>query len=76
MIIDDLVRGSIDMHCHHAPDAMIEERMDALETVKKAREMGMRAVVLKSTYFPTTPMADIIQVSAGSKGFRQRLPGQ
>ena len=61
MIIDDLVRGSIDMHCHHAPDAMIEGRMDALETVKKAREMGMRAVVLKSTYFPTAPMADIIQ---------------
>jgi hypothetical protein len=60
MIIDDLVRGSIDMHCHHAPDAMIEGRMDALETVKKAREMGMRAVVLKSTYFPTAPMADII----------------
>ena len=60
MIIDDLVRGSIDMHCHHAPDALIEGRMDALETVKKAREMGMRAVVLKSTYFPTAPMADII----------------
>ena len=60
MIIDDLVRGSIDMHCHHAPDALIEGRMDALETVKLARQMGMRAVVLKSTYFPTAPMADII----------------
>jgi hypothetical protein len=61
MIIDDLVRGSIDMHCHHAPDAMIEGRMDALETVKLARQMGMRAVVLKSTYFPTAPMAAIIE---------------
>ena len=60
MIIDELVRGSIDMHCHHAPDALIEGRMDALETVKWARQMGMRAVVLKSTYFPTAPMADII----------------
>ncbi|MGP8080457.1 MAG: DUF6282 family protein [Dehalococcoidales bacterium] len=60
MIIDDLVRGSIDMHCHHAPDALIEGRMDALETVKRARDMGMRAVVLKSTYFPTIAMADII----------------
>jgi len=60
MIIDDLVRGSIDMHCHHAPDAMIEGRMDALETIKRARDMGMRAVVLKSTYFPTIAMADII----------------
>ena len=35
--------------------------MDALETVKRARDMGMRAVVLKNTYFPTTPMADIIE---------------
>ena len=61
MIIDDLTRGSIDMHCHHAPDALIEGRMDALETVKLAAQMGMRAVVLKSTYFPTMPMADIIQ---------------
>jgi hypothetical protein len=48
------------MHCHHAPDALIEGRMDALETVKLARDMGMRAVVLKSTYFPTIAMADII----------------
>jgi hypothetical protein len=48
------------MHCHHAPDAMIEGRMDALETIKRARDMGMRAVVLKSTYFPTIAMADII----------------
>ena len=61
MIIDDLVHGSIDMHCHHAPDALIEGRMDALETVKLACQMGMRAVVLKNTYFPTTPMANIIE---------------
>ena len=61
MIIDDLVRGSIDMHCHHAPDALIEGRMDALETVKRARDMGMRAVVLKNTYFPTAPLANIIE---------------
>ena len=60
MIIDDLVRGSIDMHCHHAPDALIQGRMDALETVKLARQMGMRAVVLKNTFLPMAPMADII----------------
>ncbi len=61
MKIDDLLRGSIDMHCHHAPDAMIEGRMDALETVKWARQMGMRAVVLKNTYFPTWPLANILE---------------
>jgi hypothetical protein len=60
MIIDDLVRGSIDMHCHHSPAIIIPGRMDALETTKWARQMGMRALVLKSSYFPTTPLADII----------------
>ena len=42
MIIDDLVRGSIDMHCHHAPDAMIEGRMDALETITKSGDLITR----------------------------------
>ena len=60
MIIDDLVSGSIDMHCHHSPAIIIPGRMDALETTKWARQMGMRALVLKSSYFPTAPLADII----------------
>ena len=60
MIIDDLVRGSIDMHCHHAPAIIIPGRMDALETARQARQMGMRALVLKSSYFPTAPIADIV----------------
>ncbi len=60
MIIDDLVRGSIDMHCHHSPAIIIPGRMDALETARQARQMGMRALVLKSSYFPTAPIADIV----------------
>ena len=60
MIIDDLVRGSIDMHCHHSPAIIIPGRMDAWETTKQARLMGMRAIVLKSSYFPTVPIADIV----------------
>ena len=60
MIIDDLVRGSIDMHCHHAPNDLFECRLDALETAKYARQMGMRGLVLKSTYFPTAPLATMV----------------
>jgi len=36
-------------------------RMDALETVKLAHQMGMRAIVLKNSYFPTAPLAAIIE---------------
>ena len=60
MIIDDLVRGSIDMHCHHTPNAVFECRLDALETAKYARQMGMRGLVLKNTFFPTTPLATLV----------------
>jgi hypothetical protein len=35
--------------------------MDALETAKWARQMGMRAIVLKSPDFPTTPLAAIVE---------------
>jgi len=41
MVIDYLVRGSIDMHVHHAPCILIPGRMDALETAKWARQMGL-----------------------------------
>ncbi len=61
MIIDDLVRDSIDMHCHHSPSMYIPGRMDALETAKYARQMGMKAIVLKNTCCPTAPLAAIVE---------------
>ena len=60
MIIDDLVRGSIDMHVHHAPCTLIPGRMNALDTAKWARQMGMKAIVLKSSDYPTAPLAGIV----------------
>ena len=41
MIIDDLVKGSIDMHVHFIPNTMIAGRIDALDTAKAAAQMGM-----------------------------------
>ena len=76
MTIDDLVRGSIDMHCHHTPNAVFECRYDALETAKYARQLGMRGLVLKNTYFPTAPPGEHGQpIGAGGKSLWQCLPG-
>jgi hypothetical protein len=60
MKLDDLVKGSIDMHVHFMPNAMIEGRIDALDTAKAAAQMGMRAIVLKSTFFPSGPLAALV----------------
>ena len=45
------------MHIHHAPDPRMERRMDALQLALQAKKVGMRAIVLKSHDYPTTPVA-------------------
>ena len=58
--IDDILRGSIDMHVHHGPDALLQRRLDALETAKQAREFGMRGIILKSHDYPTAALAHLV----------------
>jgi hypothetical protein len=58
--IDNILKGSIDMHIHAGPDPRVERRLDALQLAQKAQESGMRAIVLKSHDYPTAPLAFII----------------
>lgn len=58
--LDEMVRGSIDMHVHFGPDPNLPRRFDAMETVLNAQEMGLRAIVLKSHDYATAPLAHII----------------
>ncbi|MFC1917377.1 DUF6282 family protein [Chloroflexota bacterium] len=58
---EDILKGSIDMHIHASPDVRVERRLDALQAALDAREVGIRAIVLKSHDYPTAAMANIIQ---------------
>ncbi|MFC2038219.1 DUF6282 family protein [Chloroflexota bacterium] len=64
--VESLVRGSIDMHVHHAPDAHIKRSVDALQVALQAEKAGMRAIVLKSHDYPTAPLASIVSRSVDS----------
>jgi len=65
-IIDRLVEGAIDFHVHASPDPVKSRRLDALELARQAKEARMRAVVIKSHHYSTSPLAYIInQVVAG-----------
>lgn len=57
----ELMKGAIDTHIHISPDPNRERRLDASEAAIQAREAGMRAVVLKSHAYMTTPLADTVQ---------------
>jgi len=58
--VEQMVRGSIDMHVHHAPDAHMKRSVDALQAALQAEEAGMRAIVLKSHDYPTAPLASMV----------------
>ena len=66
-VIDEMMRGAIDMHVHFgpdmppAPDIRVARRLDGLGIARQAREAGMRAIVMKSHHWPTGALARTIQ---------------
>jgi hypothetical protein len=58
--IQDLLRGSIDMHVHTGPDPVMERSVDILQAAQQAHGCGMKALVFKSHEYPTAPMAYLI----------------
>jgi hypothetical protein len=58
--VDILMKGSIDMHIHFGPDSLQERRQDALRLAYSARDLGMKAVVLKHREYNTVPLAQLV----------------
>ncbi len=58
--LDNLISGAIDMHVHFGPESMMERRQNALQLARSARELGLRALVLKSREYNTVPVALLV----------------
>jgi hypothetical protein len=52
--------GAIDMHLHFAPDT-IPRKVDALELARRAKNAGMRAILLKCHASPTAALATLVE---------------
>jgi hypothetical protein len=59
------LRGVVDLHCHAGPDAMARS-IDGVALARLAKERGLRGIVLKNHFEPTTAMAYLA---------RQQAPG-
>ena len=55
-LVDEILKGSYDLHVHAAPDANQERRLDAIETARVAYEAEMGGFVLKSHEYVTSPL--------------------
>lgn len=60
-VIDDLWKGSIDMHIHPGPDPNAERPLDSIKIAAAAEKAGMAGIVLKSFFYPTVSDAFLIQ---------------
>jgi hypothetical protein len=58
--IDQLMTGSIDMHVHFGPESLVERRQNALQLAYTARELKMKAIVLKNREYNTVPTASLV----------------
>lgn len=61
MDILEPMKDAIDIHIHIGPDPNRRRRVNGYEAAIQAREAGMRAIVLKSHEYITTPLAYTIQ---------------
>lgn len=58
-IVDRLLTGAVDLHCHSGPSVM-RRYFDHYEAMQEAASVGIRALLLKDHYYPTTPATELL----------------
>ncbi len=59
-VIDDILRGAVDLHCHSGPSVM-PRSLNHLQAILEAQDAGMHAVLFKDHYYSVTPVAKYIE---------------
>ena len=59
--VEEILKGSFDLHVHAGPDPYHERPLDALEAARYAHEAEMAGFVLKSHQFPTATIAHALR---------------
>ncbi len=54
-----LLKGAVDLHVHSGPSLM-PRAVDHFDAARQANDAGMRALLLKDHYYPTMPIAHLV----------------
>ncbi|GAA2176033.1 hypothetical protein GCM10009846_28250 [Agrococcus versicolor] len=60
-VIDDLLHGAVDLHCHSGPSPM-PRRITHVEAARQAADAGFRAIVVKCHYHDT--VTDLLSMAS------------
>lgn len=58
-LVDLLLRGAVDLHCHSGPSVM-ERKLDHLEQIADAEEAGLHAVLFKDHFYSNAPVMNVL----------------
>lgn len=58
-VIDRLMVGAIDLHCHSGPSVM-PRYFDHYEAMQEASSAGIRALLIKDHYYSATPVTEVL----------------
>ncbi len=79
--VEEILKGSYDLHVHAGPDPAQARRLDAMEAARHAYEAEMGGFVLKSHDYPTAPLTYALErmypglVVAGSLVLNRQVGG-
>lgn len=62
--VDALMQGAVDLHVHSGP-SLHPRKVDHFDVMREGAEAGMKAIVLKDHYYPTMPIATLINTHLG-----------
>lgn len=66
-LIERLLKGAVDIHCHSGPSIM-PRCIDHIEAMEEASAAGMKAVLIKDHYYSATPVALLLNKRFASLG--------
>ena len=59
-VIDWLMHGAIDLHCHSGPSVM-PRALNHVDAILEAQDAGMHAVLFKDHYYSVTPVVELLK---------------
>src|SRR5262249_7142954 len=59
-VIDRLMHGAIDLHCHSGPSVM-PRALNHVDAIREAQGAGMHAVLFKDHYYSVTPVVELLK---------------
>jgi hypothetical protein len=66
-VVDRLLNGAVDLHCHSGPSVMPRD-FDHIEAMQEASAAGFKAVLIKDHYYSATPVTTLLNSHFGDLG--------